>query len=233
MGAPIKLRDGSLTNHANMDRITLFDERSREYSVNLLQAQHGYKDAKSIIWDVPTQLDQGQDGACVAFGISHMLNAIGAKAVCNQDAKILYWAIQLTDPWPGGDYPGAEKRYSGTAVLSGMKAIKDLGFIQNFYWAFKFEEILKGLQHSPGVMGGTWRQSMTEPGPDGFITYDKTSLEIGGHCTCLIGVNIKYGFVIIKNSWGKLWGANGCCYMTFADFMEFLKNGGEVSFVKF
>ena len=51
------------------DRLVQFDERSRAFPIRALIDA----DAKprSYTWQCPVWLDQGTEGACVGFGVSH------------------------------------------------------------------------------------------------------------------------------------------------------------------
>jgi len=222
----IDLRNGSTTTDPRLDRIEAFDEESKLYRILTL----GQDKPASVQWDCQVQLDQGKEGACVGFGIGHTLSAAGYRNVDNNMARSLYWLTQVADPWEGGAYPGAKPFYQGTSVLHGLKTAKEIGLIKSYNWAFGLGDVLAGLQRGPGVLGCTWLQSMQSPDADGFITYDGN--EVGGHCACVKGCNMRHEFVIIRNSWGSGWGSNGDCYMSFADFTKLLAAKGEVAFIQ-
>ncbi|PIE72301.1 MAG: hypothetical protein CSA20_08535 [Deltaproteobacteria bacterium] len=222
----IDLRDGKVTADPRCDRLEHFDERSKSYRVDLLGAEQ----QKTVRWEVPVQLDQGMEGACVGFGISHALAVHGVR-VDNLSARQLYWATQLSDAWRGGAYPGACPHYEGTAVLYGLKTTKELGLIGGYTWAFSLADVIDGLQHGPAVLGCRWSQGMASTDAHGFVVYDDQAL-VGGHCACITGADIRYRFLTIKNSWGTGWGANGCCHISFPDFEKLLANKGEVAFIQ-
>ena len=77
--------------------------------------------------DPPRQrivLDQGQEGACTGFAVAHELIAQPSVVRKGINAKFarekLYWEAQKIDPFPGGDYPGAEPNMEGSTVLSAI-----------------------------------------------------------------------------------------------------------------
>lgn len=44
-------------------------------------------------------------------------------------------------------------------------------------------------------------------------------------------INVKKGIVTLRNSWGKSWGKDGDCYISFEDLGNLLKQRGECCFL--
>jgi len=219
------MKDGTTTQDRRLDRLVQFDERSRNYSVReIIDAQK----PRSYTWSLTTRLDQGSDGACVGFSWTHELAArpVEVKGVSNDTALGIYYEAQRLDDWPGGEYPGADERYSGTSVLAGAKAVQKLGFIQEYRWAFSLEEALTAVSRKgPGILGTNWYSGMFEPDSKGFVR--PTGYIAGGHAILVRGVNVKDKTVRLSNSWGTEWGINGDCFMTWDDFERLLYENGE------
>lgn len=226
-----KLRDGSQTNDVRLDRIIHFDERSRGFAVRPMVEQ---KEPRSYTWRCRTYLDQGQEGACVGFGISHELAARPAEVVgvTNQFAREkIYWEAQKIDEWEGGAYPGAEPVYEGTSVLAGVKVAQQMGFFDAYYWAFGLNDVILGVGYGgPAVLGLPWLEGMFNVDSQGYI--HATGAVAGGHCLLCRGVDVSENFFLLRNSWGKTWGVNGDCKISFDDFQKVLKDGGEAVFFK-
>jgi C1A family cysteine protease len=53
---------------------------------------------------------------------------------------------------------------------------------------------------------------------------------MGGHCLLCRGVNVREGYFLLRNSWGKSWGKDGDCRISFADMKRLLADGGESVF---
>ncbi len=66
---------------------------------------------------------------------------------------------------------------------------------------------------------------MMSPDEKGFIK--PTGNKVGGHAIVVRGVNSKRNEVRLSNSWGKDWGKDGDCFMTFEDFEKVLMDEGE------
>lgn len=64
--------------------------------------------------------DQGNEGACVGFGISRAQTMMNRVAY---DATWLYHEAQKKDEWPGEDY-------DGTSVNAGLKVARDEGLLR-------------------------------------------------------------------------------------------------------
>lgn len=197
----IQLKGGAVTLDQRLDRVQEFDEQSRDYPIGAIAPY----EIKSKLWRLPRSYygDQGQEGACVEFGISHEL---GAQPVVIPRAWLriirsehrIYWPAQgqqvpwvpegwRGDPWPGGSYPGATPFYEGTSVLTGIKVARLMGFFDSYRWAFSIEEALRGVSsEGPAVTGMNWTRGWSRPDPQGLVHDDGDV--IGGHCTALIGV---------------------------------------------
>lgn len=227
----LKLKDGTTTEDHRLDRLINFDERSRNFPITTSIKNRKYR---SYTWRNTEWYDQGVEGACVAFALGHELNARPAE-IKNISFKWLvenvYWNAQKIDPWVGGSYPGANPIYAGTSVLAGVKVLQKLGAFKSYRWAFNLEDIILGVGHNgPAVIGVNWYTNMFYPNQQGFIT--PTGSFAGGHAVMLKAVNIKKEIFTIRNSWGKNWGMNGDCYITFNDLNILMKQQGECVFLQ-
>ncbi|MGB5157039.1 C1 family peptidase [Desulfobacterium sp. N47] len=223
------LKDGSKTNDIRLDRVKFFDDRSKEYPVRRMVAA---KKLRSYTWRCNVYLDQGREGACVGFGISHELAARPAEVpgLTNAFAReAVYWEAQKIDEWPGGSYPGAQQKYEGTSVLSGVKIVQKKGFFDSYYWGFSLNDLALGVGYrGPAVLGLPWLENMFDTDDKGFI--HATGDEMGGHCILCRGVNAREKYFLLRNSWGRDWGVNGDCKISFDDMKKLLANGGESVF---
>lgn len=222
-----KLRDGSESLHPRFDRLVRFDERSRAFPVRELFDTEPLSSKK---WRCDVHLDQGAEGACAGFGVTHELVA-HPKAVDGLDAKFareqIYWEAQKIDSWPGGSYPGASPFYEGTSVLAAIKVAQKLGYFDEYRWAFGLDDVVTTLsQLGPVVLGVNWYEGMSRPDSAGLIRVSGTKL--GGHCILAKGVKVKKQQIMLHNSWGPNWGPiGGDCFISFADLDRLLSESGE------
>jgi hypothetical protein len=172
-------------------------------------------------------------GNCVAFALGHELNARPAEVKNIPEpwlVKGVYWEAQRTDPWEGGSYPGANPFYEGTSVLAGVKVLQKAGAFQEYRWAFSMNDIIMGVGYNgPAVIGVNWYEGMFNPDKNGFIR--PTGFLGGGHAVMLKGVNVRKRIFTIRNSWGRSWGKNGDCYITFDDLNTLMNQRGECVFL--
>jgi hypothetical protein len=221
------LRDGSTVLDSRLTRLVQFDERSREYPV-MASVPTGAK-PRSFTWGCGTVLDQGPDGACVGFSMTHELIAKPA-IVSGLDAKFakekVYWEAQKIDPWAGGSYPGASPFYEGTSVLAGMKVLQKMGYVGEYRWAFGLNDLVMAVGYKgPAVLGIPWYNGMFDVAPCGHVHV--TGQIAGGHAILCRGVNVKERTFLLHNSWGAGWGKNGTALISWDEMDRLLHEQGE------
>jgi len=224
------LRDGSQVEDPRLACLVDFDERSRNFPVAELTAG---KPLRKYTWRCLNWLDQGREGSCVGAGIGHELIARPSEskvdmAYCRDN---IYWEAQKIDQWDGGAYPGAKPFYEGTSVLAGLKVGQKLGWFDSYRWAFNFEDLLLGIGHNgPAVLGIPWLEGMSNTDSLGYIR--ATGAQRGRHCILARAVDPKNMRVLLRNSWGWMWGVDGDCWIGFVDLEKLLANKGEAAFVQ-
>ncbi len=212
------LRGGYETEDARLDRLPQFDERSRRFPVRELVAG---RTLRSRGWNLTVALDQGREGACVGFALSHELAALPKKVKGVDDATALgiYRQAQLIDEWAG-------ESYFGTSVLAGAKIVHAEGHWQEYRWAFSLEDALLAVAYEgPVVLGVNWYEGMYRPDDKGYLQV--TGAAVGGHAICMIGVHAGAKRVVLANSWGPGWGRGGRAYLSFDSLERLLGEGGE------
>jgi hypothetical protein len=223
------LRDRSKTADPRLDRLVQFDEKSRKFPIRTLVRK---QKPRSQTWRLNIRLDQGKEGACVGFGITHEIAARPAEVfgLSNEYArKGIYWEAQKIDGMPGGSYPGADPFYEGTSVLAGLKVAQKLGWADGYRWAFGLDDLILGVGHNgPAVLGLQWYEGMMNPDKAGVI--HPTGKVVGGHCILCRGVYIAEKRFRLSNSWGRTWGQDGECFISFADMDRLLHEDGEAAF---
>ena len=137
--------------------------------------------------------------------------------------------MPISDPWDGGSYPGASPFYEGTSVLSGMKVLQARGAITEYRWCENFNDLVLAVGYNgPVVLGLNWMTGMFTPDARGYI--HATGDQAGGHCIVARGVNVKFKYFRLRNSWGPFWGGfGGDCFVSFADMEALFLNEGEAA----
>ena len=227
---PITLKDNSSTEDVRLDRLVEFDQRSRNFSISSVVSA---KSPRSYTWRNTEWYNQRSEGACVGFALGHELNARPAEIKNIREdwlVKRVYWEAQKIDPWAGGSYPGASPVYEGTSVLAGVKTLHKMGAFREYRWAFNLEDIIMGVGYNgPAVIGVNWYEGMFTPDREGFIR--PSGYLGGGHAILVRAVNVKKRIFTLRNSWGRKWGVEGDCYITFDDLDLLMKQRGECVFV--
>lgn len=246
------LKDGSTPSDPRLGRIPQQDLRSLNFLVTARPEVAEAKKPRSYSWSIGVVLDQGREGACVGFGYTHDLAARPqvVKGISDRYAFGLYYDVQRADDWPGGAYPGATPRYDGTSVLTGAKVVTEKGFYSGYDWALNAQEVAQGIGYTgPSILGLDWYDGMFAPDADGFLR--PTGNLAGGHCICAVAVRIAYkpsflkwifrnrtwddvdmdrSYIVVHNSWGPSWGAQGNAKISLTDLDKLLKDGGEACF---
>jgi hypothetical protein len=235
-----------------LDRIYRQDLRSLGFLVNsALKAdnpQAVYR-PRSYTWGLDLRLDQGSEGACVGFAFAHELAAVPqvVEKVNAISALAIYHAAQRVDDWEGGAYPGANPFYEGTSVLAGAKICTNYGFYHSYTWGLTATEVARGVAYfGPTVLGVNWYEGMFHPNADGFIKPEGQLA--GGHAILAVAVKIVYkcpilwwrrewkdvnmdkSYLVLNNSWGPSWGANGRAKLSLSDLERLLSEDGEACF---
>lgn len=222
-----------------VDRLVQFDERSRRFA-----AVEGLEDKplRSKQWDCDVHNDQGHEGACVGFALSH--EAAAKPVTIPTDAK---WALNVynrarqLDPWEGEDY-------SGTSILAGVKAVQEIKnrfdqpLIKEYRWAFGTEDVVRTLGYKgPVVLGIEWHSSHYHPDENGRIWLNGDV--VGGHAILAKGIDIVWhepdgpktfanvddlnSLVTLHNSWGPDWGKGGDAWFSVYELNYLLGRDGE------
>jgi hypothetical protein len=182
------------------------DERSREYGLRPLLASRVQR--KPTFWALPRStafpLDQGEEGACTAFGSEHekAVGPIHISNVSNQSALSLYREIQAMDRSMGYNFP------NGATTLAAMKTLKARGDITGYRWAFGIDDVVDTIcTFGPVCLGIEWRHNMYQTKPDGLVV--SSGPVVGGHFITAVAYDVHptHGPVVgWLNSWGKTYG---------------------------
>lgn len=214
----VQLRGGARTEDVRLDRVPQFDERSRQYPIRAVVPAV----RRSYRWGLDLVLDQGREGACVGYAITHEAAAKPkpVRGLTAADAYAVYSRARELDAWPG-------ENYSGTSVLAGLKAARERGWIIEYRWAFGLDDVTLALGHAgPVVLGIAWYESMYQP-RSGWLQIE--GAVVGGHAILARGVNFRSRKVLLHNSWGADWGGNGTAWITFENLERLLQEDGEAA----
>ncbi len=200
-------------------RLIEFDERSRDYPIRALLAATAKQ--RSYTWKCNVWLDQGMTPACTGFSVCQEAAArpVAVANITDLMAVQVYHRAQELDLWPGEDY-------DGSSVLGAMKAAVERGWYSEYRWAFSEMDLRMAIGFKgPAVLGVNWYTGMLEPWSNGII--QATGIVEGCHAILCNGVNIKKGLYRLHNSWGRSWGKDGECFISFADMEKLLAQQGE------
>jgi hypothetical protein len=201
------------------DRVHIPDPKDADYPMRYALPLAAKRQSRS--WDCYVQLNQGSEGSCVGYGISHELasDPVIVPGINNGFARILYLEAQREDEYPGEDY-------KGSSIRGGMKASTKRGYYGGYRWTNSEKDVALAVGHKgPVILGVAVYTGMMET--DGFGFVHLTGVVEGLHC--ILCIEYRHAFIPwlrryrLKNSWGPLWGIHGSCWMWAADLKRMLK----------
>ena len=199
------------------------DNRNLDYPVsNILQTAP--KKLVSKKWECPVRLNQGREGACVGFGLTHMLASQPNphSFYTNQCAFNLYHQIKLNDRLAG-------ENYDGTWIEDGLRLLKKQQKIKSYHWAMKLDDSINAISNlGPLVCKIPTYEGFYRPLGSGQMKH--TGKMVGWHCILADEVDVENERVWFLNSWGKLWGKSGRAWMSFDDVKYLLNQGMQMSY---
>ena len=182
---------------------------------------------KSRYWnDSAIFLDQGDTNQCTAYSLLHYMadgpvTHRGLNPIA--DPVLVYDLIQQQDLAEGRDY-GPD---GGATMLAQQKAALSLGWTGEYRWGYTLEELVTALLTTgPVILGINWYSGFDDPDKTGKVAL--TGALRGGHAIECNGVSLTSERFRLKNSWGKSYGLNGHCYVSFPDMERLIKEDGEV-----
>ena len=204
-----------------LGRIRQHDPRNADHPMPTLVTEVRHK-----LWSGAVVLDQGSTPQCVGYaGWGWLAGGPVTNKPEFSPTELYHWA-QENDEWPGSDY-------DGSSTLGLMKALKVIGYIKEYVWAFDAETVVAWiLAKGPVVVGTNWYTGMFNPDRKGFL--DTSGQIEGGHEYRLVGADRDKvcpdgtrGAVRMVNSWGRGWGSSGRAYISFLTLDKLIKEDGE------
>lgn len=166
--------------------------------------------------------NQGSAPKCVGYASAHWLEDgpvthPGPIPILHPD--VIYREAQEIDPWAGTPH-------EGTTVRCAFKVLQRRGHVISYHWAFTLDDVVFAvLNHGPVVMGTSWYEGMSRPGPDHRLRIEGEFQ--GGHAWTINGVNVPDRVFRMKNSWGREWGKRGFALIGFDEIDQLLTDQGE------
>ncbi len=183
----------------------------------------------SRIWPVFSPvMDQGGTSQCVAYAGTKLLTSYPINNKPHMTPEVLYDETRRVDEWEGEDY-------DGTSVHGLMKILLREGYVREYVWATRHEQVLEHVMlKGPVVTGTDWYREMFKVDRYGYIMPE--GQWDGGHAYVIIGASRSrknpdgsIGAYRILNSWGPTWGEKGRAWMTFNHYAQLLRQNGEAA----
>lgn len=213
------------------DRIPSPPSRSAEYPMALLTDG---QPVRPYTWQT-VQLDQGHEGACVAFDST--MEAAARPRPYFGDPIHHPPDIPALNAYALGMYELCREhdqhRYpSGATQLSGMKVGIDLGYWKAYYWATgtpteQARQTLVAIRKGPVCFAADWHTGMDHRTPDGYL--EPTGAIRGGHSFLLASVGWDHGLGEFYAWTPNSWGGHGQGRLTETSITTLFANGAEAA----
>jgi hypothetical protein len=234
-------------NHlAGLGRLYAPDDRDRAFQVappSLASLQNAGRTFVSHL--MPPVMDQASTSECVAYSFNSWLMGGRIRAAAYNHTW-LYKRAQALDPWAHLRARGEVA--DGTSVRACAQALRALGDIESFRWAFDGETAARYiLSDGPMILGVRWFERMFDTDEHGYVW--PVGPNYGGHAVVVPVVNLRrqnpphpvtgaltHGAVQFPNSWGGRWGgatasgqwtSRGRAWITLDDLDRLIKDRGE------
>lgn len=202
-----------------------FDERSLQYRVPVR------KNAKAVsavhtrhapVWN------QGNLGSCVGNGSAGLLTTdpfykAGTKGL-TETLAVKTYSIATGLDTIDGQYKPTD---TGSTVLAGMKSLVQQKKAKSYHWCIGLNDMLVTLGTKPVTWGINWYEGFDQPDSQGRVSI--SGQVRGGHCICVVAIDVVAKTIVFCNSWGKGWGLNGYAIVSFADAERLLHESGEAA----
>lgn len=208
------------------------DERNRDHGIMVRDGQRFV----STLWQpLGKLLDQGDTGSCTGQAADgwrgcspNVASVADAEKYDEAHAMKIYTLATELDNIPGY-YPVQDTGSTGNAAA---KAMRQLGDIRSYSWAFTTTGLLTALQTGPVMVGTVWTEAMFSPNSSGFVR--PIGQVAGGHEYLVHGVHLGATpgdqWLICRNSWGD-WGplGDGRFLLRLADWETLRRQGADVT----
>ena len=179
-------------------------------TVNSFGLTQGYNFYIIAKYHTPIQ-DQGQEGACTAFGITHTIQANMQKLVPGFTSSATnQWSLQGMQPYVSQAIEVAmQQTYQGHKITKNQK-------IETI------DQIKATMDQGRAVYAASevddkWTNSGYKGGP---LTCGNAN-GAAGHAYSLHGYDDAKQWFIVKNSWGDGWGESGYGYLPYSCITSF------------
>lgn len=193
------------------------DERDQQFLLKNLMPTKVTRPIR-ILWGCNWLGDQGQTSECVGYAWYGLLQAAPIIRTYGTP-NLIYTEAQAHDEWPGTNY-------EGTSVRGAAKALKLDKELTRYAFSFDLSTCLNYIGiRGPMVFGTNWYDRMFTADPDGLVHIGGSIA--GGHAYLIRGYDDQARRLFCQNSWGKLWGLEGCFSMSYDDATRLLAEQGE------
>jgi hypothetical protein len=208
---------------AGLGRLREWDEKNLDH---LLPRRRVPRQLRRRMWHAGDVLDQRDTPRCVGYAGWGWLAGGPVTNRPSVSPDDLYFMAQDRDEWDG-------RNYDGTSTLGLMKALKDLGYIDEYKWALDAATVVSWiLTTGPVLVGSDWFLDMMAVDRDGFIHPEGENY--GGHEWRLVGTDLDRptpngtkGASRLVNSWGRKWAQIGRAWIANSDLDLLIKRNGE------